>query len=161
MLFSLEAILDVRQSTRLLRSDSSLDTVPTVWSLGDLHYLSSTHKPRLIYWTLLEKTSRQVWSGPSPRSPLFAERSHSSHVHTHKPTLPSDVCVLSLMKKFSYLGETLLSAEETSGRLIVGDLAGWNRDNYKTSASNKHIRFFIHLRITWVWINTERLTCWQ
>lgn len=60
-----------------------------------------------------QKTSCQVWNSESAQRQggVFADR---PLVRPDKPQpRPSDVCVSSLMKKFWYLGETLLSAEQT------------------------------------------------
>lgn len=64
-----------------------------------------------------QKTSCQVWNSESAewRGGVFADR---PLVRPDKPQpRPSDVCVSSLMKKFWYLGETLLSAEQTASSL--------------------------------------------
>lgn len=69
-----------------------------------------------------QKTSRQVWNSESAqrRGGVFADR---PLVRPDKPQpRPSDVCVSSLMKKFWYLGETLLSAEQTCLLFALGPL---------------------------------------
>lgn len=66
-----------------------------------------------VGWLRCQKTSCQVWNSESAqrRGGVFADR---PLVRPDKPQpRPSDVCVSSLMKKFWYLGETLLSAEQT------------------------------------------------